>query len=107
MGVMKPFNPKAGATIVIPLVTTPAAATPIAEDCEQFVFFNASATAVAFIRVTVTDAGQAPVDASGTADMPIPPGAQIRLSFGLGKKALSVDASAADGFLYVTPGMGD
>lgn len=105
--VIKPFNPKAGATLTIANATTPAAAVALAEDCEQFVFYNSSATAIAFIRVTVTDAGGAAVAAVSTADMPIPPGAQVRLTFGLGKKSLSVDASAADGNLYVTPGMGD
>lgn len=105
---LKPFNPKPGGTISITNATTPAAAVSLDADCDQFVFYNSSATAIAFPRVTILSlTGDAAQTADSATDMPIPPGAQIRLTFGVGRKSISVDASAADGTLYVTAGHGN
>lgn len=105
---VKPFNPVGGGTIV---VTNSGTATPhtLAEFSDTFAFYNSSATAIAFIRVTAQPNGSGdPVGvATVSTDMPVPPGAQIRLEFGYGKKSLSAVASAADGNLYVTPGTGN
>lgn len=104
---LKPFQPKPGGTITIANATTPAAAVALDADSAQFALYNSSATAVAFVRVTSTDAGATAQAADSTTDMPIPPGAQIRLTFGMGRKSISADASAADGNLYVTAGIGN
>lgn len=103
----RPFQPVGGATVVIANAVSAATATVFTTGSE-LAFYNSSATAIAFIRVTrevlSTDPAQT---ATTTTDMPIPPGALIRLSFGLGRKAVSAIASAADGSLYVTPGHGN
>lgn len=103
----RPFQPIPGGTVVIANATSAAAATVFSAGSE-YVFYNSSATATAFIRMTSTPvSGDAAGTATTTTDMPIPPGAQIRLSFGVGRKSLSAIASAADGNLYVTPGHGN
>lgn len=107
MSMIKPFNPSPGGTIIIANATSPAAAVALSDGGEQFAFYNSSATAIAFVRVTSTEAGATPTAATTTVDFPIPPGAQIRLTFGLGKKSISAIASAADGNLYVTAGIGN
>lgn len=105
---VKPFNPRAGGTIVIANATSAAAAVPLHDLNDSFVFYNSSATAIGFIRVTKLDLSSDPAQtATTTADMPIPPGAQVRLNFGFGLKKISAIASAADGNLYVTAGTGN
>jgi hypothetical protein len=103
----RPFQPVGGQTVVIANATTAAAATLFSTGSE-YAFYNSSATAIAFIRMTSTPiAGDPAAVATITTDMPIPPGALIRLSFGVGRKSLTAIASAADGNLYVTPGHGN
>lgn len=103
-----PFNPSRDGTIVIPNATSASTPALIAEAGGQIALYNSSATAIAFIKVATIQAdADAGVNADLTTSMPVPPGAQIRLTIGLGRKKISAIASAADGNLYVTPGQGD
>jgi len=103
-----PFNPSRDGTIVIPNALVASAPALIADAGGQIALYNSSLTATAFIKVATIQAdGDAGVNADVTTSMPIPPGAQIRLTVGLGRKKISAIATAADGNLYVTPGQGD
>lgn len=103
----RPFQPVAGAGVIIANAVAAATATVFTIGSE-YAFYNSSATAIAFIRMTRSEPGDPTVPAATvTTDMPIPPGAFVRLSFGLGRKSLSAIASAADGNLYVMPGHGN
>lgn len=105
---VKPFNPRGGGTVTIANATSAAAAAMLPDTSDSFVFYNSSATAIVFIRVTILDQLADPAATALVAsDMPIPPGAQVRLNFGFGKKKISAVASAADGNLYVTAGTGN
>lgn len=108
-----PFNPSWVGTFYIPNAV--AASTPVAlSGPGQAVLYNSSATAIAFVRVSnlqsVTDTGT-PATVPGVVGaagcFPVPPGAQIRITVGVGHKTISAIASAADGNLYVTPGQGN
>lgn len=103
-----PFNPSRDGTIVIANAIAATTPTLIPEGGGQIALYNSSASAIVFIKVATIQAdGDAGVNADVTASMPIPPGAQIRLTVGLGRKKISAIATAADGNLYVTPGQGD
>lgn len=110
---MKPFQPKSGGTICIANSASASSPTLLDPTADQAVLYNSSATATAFWRCervfTESDAGTSAVVASaGTnGDMPIPPGAQVRVTVAEGLHKFSVIASAADGFLYITPGRGN
>lgn len=111
---IRPFQPKAGGTIAI--ANAIAASTPASldESCDAVALYNTSETATAYWRCQSlplpTTAGAnavVPVAAGAQGDMPIPPGGQIRLTVGSGLKKFSVIASAADGTLFITPGVGN
>lgn len=109
---MVPFNPAALGSTLIVNATGATAAVELDPGCSQFCFYNTSATAVVYIEVTNLDAGAtargAVIPASGVrGSFPVPPGAQIRLTLGTTRKAISAIASAADGNLIVSAGNGN
>jgi hypothetical protein len=109
---MKPFNPAGGQTFIMANAVGAASSTTAQaaamRNCDQIAFYNSSATAIAFVRVTVlNEPADTAVAATATTDIPIPPGMSMRLTFGIGPKKVSAIASAADGNLYVTPGVGN
>lgn len=109
MSETRPFAPVWGKTITVANAATATAAVSLPSDCDQIVLTNTSATARTFVRVTPhlnegsPPAGDAP---TVTADFPINPGAQIRLTVGPGPKVIRTIASAADGNIIITPGNG-
>lgn len=106
---IKPFCPKPGGTFVVANATSATADVAIDPDADQVVLYNSSATAIAFFRITTFPSNALGTGAAPTvtADMPVPPGAQIRITCGRGYKEIRCIASAADGNLYVTPGQGN
>jgi hypothetical protein len=109
-----PFQPYGSKTIA---VTNAVAASPpaiLASEADQVSLFNTSATAIAYWACQrLPDEASAgrnaviPVAGGAPGDMPIPPGAQIRLTVGIGPKKFSLISTAADGATLVTPGHGD
>lgn len=110
---IKPFQPVPSATIAIANGATASAPAALPSSTDTVAIYNSSATATAFFRCinlqSEDSAGSNAVAAAPGAlgDMPIPPLAQIRLSVGSGAKKFSAIASAADGTLYITPGVGN
>lgn len=102
----RPFQPIGGAGFIIANAVA-SAAEVVVTDGSEMSFYNSSATALAFVRVTreVTSADTAAA-ATVTTDQVIPPLALLRFSFGRGRKGVRAIASAADGSLYVMPGNG-
>ncbi len=106
---MRPFNPKAGGTIVIANATSATATQALDRDCPQLSLYNSSATAVAFFRITSfpdNTLGTA-VAPTVTTDMPVGPGERVVVTVGRAFNAIRCIASAADGNLYVTQGQGE
>jgi hypothetical protein len=104
----KPFFAKPGGTILIANAVVSAAGVILEESCEQVALYNSSATAISFVRISALSLPTDTIPAATlTADMPVPPGAQIRVSCAAGFKGIRAIASAADGNLYVTPGNGN
>jgi hypothetical protein len=106
---MRPFNPKAGGTIVIANATSATADQALDPDCSQLSLWNSSSTAISFFRITTypdntLGTGIAP---TVTADMPVGPRERIVITCGRGYKEIRCIASAADGSLYVTQGQGE
>lgn len=113
---IRPFQPKSGGTFFVANAVAASAPALLEDTCSQVTLYNSSATAVAYwrsqsINLTADAGSNAVVPTAGGApavgDIPIPPGAQIRLTVGFGLKKFSVIASAADGNLYITPGLGN
>lgn len=109
---MIPFNPRGLGTFAIANATSSSAAVALKGGDAQYVFYNSSATAIAYVEVTNTEGGSTARPAvvpttSVNGSFPIPPGAQVRITLGTGSKSLTAIASAADGNLYVTPGNGN
>lgn len=114
--IIKPFQPKTGATFFVANAVAASAPALLDETCGQVVLYNSSATALAFFRCQAlslpTDAGSNAVaptagGAPAVGDIPVPPNQRVRITVGYGFKKFSVIASAADGNLYITPGNGD
>lgn len=112
---LKPFQPKSGGTFYVANAVAASTQAALSESSDQVVLYNSSASAIAFWRCQNvqlnTDSGTSAVvpttaQTPPVGDIPIPPGAQIRLTVGFGPKKFSVIASAADGNLYITPGKG-
>lgn len=106
---VRPFQPKAGASSTT-IANATGASVPalLAEECEQVVLTNTSATAIAYWRCDAIDAvSDVPAQVVAATGFPVLPASQIRITVGLGKKKYSVIASAADGNLIVSPGYGD
>lgn len=105
----RPFQPIPGGTICIANATSASAIAALPESCQVVGLYNSSSTAIAYWRCQPNDsAAQASVPTVGTnGDEPIAPGEHIRLSVPFGPKKFSVIASAADGNLYITPGIGN
>ena len=101
-----PFCPHRGGTLTIAIAATASAAQALGDGRSRDVSLFNSGTAIAFVRVdvlpTVTDTG----GLATTADFPVPPGARLVISPGVGFKSISVIGSAANGNLYATPGHG-
>lgn len=109
---IRPFQPN-GSTIAIANGVASAPGT-LPEECTQVALYNTSSTATVYwtsrVLNTVTDPDPTaviPVAGGARGAMPIPPGAQVRLTVGAGMKKYAVIASAADGNLMITPGVGN
>lgn len=109
---MRPFQPIPSATIAQTNATSSEGGS-LPESCEQVALYNTSATAVVYWEcrtlTAAADTGPTAVVPAGETlgAMPIPPGAQIRLTVARGHKKYATIASAADGALVITPGIGD
>lgn len=107
-----PFQPADGATIAQANATTSAGGS-LPDNAAQVALFNTSATATVYWSCrslnSPADAGPTAVIPSGgtLGSIPVPPGAQIRLTVGRGPKKYATIASAADGALLITPGEGN
>jgi hypothetical protein len=109
MNEVRPFQPSAGGTIVIPNLVTPSAQINLTPDARTLELYNSSATAIAFVRVTSYPGNDFLPAASAptlTTDYPIRPNSTTRVTVGIGYKAIRTIASIADGNIYVTPGTG-
>jgi hypothetical protein len=103
-----------GASFLI--ANTATASTPrlLPEGCNQVALYNTSTTAIAYVRVqplsrstdTMPEAVVPTTGDPAVGDIPVPPGAQIRITCGWNWKSISAIASAEDGNLVVTPGYG-
>lgn len=109
---IRPFQPN-GSTIAVANSVSSVSGT-LPEECSQVALYNTSATATVYWTSrtlnAVADAAPAaviPVDGGAVGAMPIPPGAQVRLTVGAGLKKYAAIASAADGNLLITPGIGN
>lgn len=108
---VRAFNPIWGATTRVSNSATATAALVLPADSDTVALTNSSATATVFVRVTTYEDQGAPTtgDApTATTDMPILPLSQIRIFTAAQgtPKLIRTIASAADGFIYVTPGKG-
>lgn len=114
MSNIPPFQPMGGASFLIANATSASTPRLLPEGCNQVALHNTSATAIAYVRVQPlslsTDSKPSAVVPTtadpAVGDMPVPPGAQIRITCGWNWKSISAIASAADGNLVVTPGYG-
>jgi glucose/arabinose dehydrogenase len=103
-----------GATTRVSNATSATATVAAPYDCDGLVLTNSSTTATAFIRVTYYESavdaaaavsGNSGVAPTATTDLPILPASQIVRYVQKGKhKVFRTIASAADGYLYVSPG---
>jgi hypothetical protein len=109
---LPPFNPGVNQTIAQTNSATSAGGS-LPDSAGQVALYNSSATAIAYFVCnrlnSEADAGPTAVIPSGgtRGSMPVPPGAQIRISVARGPKKYAVIASAADGILFITPGDGN
>ena len=107
-----PFDPGINDTIAQANATSSAGGV-LPEDTNTVVLYNTSTTATAYFVCTPTTGGVTPIAAlvpvagGATGSMPIPPGAQIRITVPVGPKAYRTIASAADGNLMITAGRGN
>lgn len=113
---IKPFQAHNGATFYVANAVVASAPALLDQDTDTVALYNSSTTAVAYWRCVglslATDPGASAVvptaaQTPAVGDIPIPPGAILRLSVGSGWKRFSVIASAADGNLFITPGTGN
>lgn len=107
---VRPFQPIAGKSFYVANSATGSNPAELPEPCNVVALYNTSTTAVAYWRCEPYDTSntnKATVATTSAGDMAIPPTTQIRLSVGLGRKQFSVIASAADGNLIITPGIGN
>ena len=111
---IRPFYPKAGGTIAIANGITASVAASLDESCDTVALYNSSSTAIAYWHCkslpSHTSSGPTatvPVAGGANGGIPIPPLNLIRLGIGSGPKKFSTIASAADGTLYITPGVGN
>ncbi len=108
---VKPFAPAEGKTTTVANATSATAAVVLPYDCATVVITNGSTTATVFVRVTYY--ASASDTMTGTAptvllDLPILPSQQIRRGVQPGSfKVIRTIASAADGNVYITPGVGN
>ena len=106
-----PFDPGINETIAQANAIS-SAGDVLPEDANVVALYNTSATATAYFVCTPIRTGDTPVAAvvpsGGTrGSMPVPPGAQIRVTVPVGMKAYRTIASAADGILMITSGRGN
>lgn len=105
---LKPFQPVPGGTIKIVNATSASSPVALPQQADQVALYNNSATALAWVCIggidRSTDTGRSAVVEK---DMPLPPGALIRVTCAYNYKTISVIASEADGSVYVTPGHGN
>jgi hypothetical protein len=110
---IKPFQPATKGTIAIANSTSASASAAFPSSADTVALYNSSSTATAFFRCDslISESGSGAVAVAavpGTpGDFPVPPLAQIRISVSTGPKKFSTIASAADGTLYITPGVGN
>jgi len=110
---IRPFQPMPAGTIAQANAATTAGGS-LPESCGMVSLYNTSTTATVFwecrLLNAVTDAGPTaviPIAGGVTGGFPVAPGEHVRLSVGAGNKKYATIASAADGILYITPGMGN
>jgi hypothetical protein len=110
MADIRPFQPISGKSFYVANSATGSNPAELPESCDSVVLYNTSATAVAYWRCDpydTTNVNKAVVATTSAGDLPIPPSQQIRVSVGKNRKQFSVIASAADGNLIITPGIGN
>lgn len=105
----RPFSPSWGSTTEVTNAISATAAVVLPKDRDCVVLTNTSSTARVHVYVTpyldesTVPTGTAPTTSTG---LPILPGQQIRIYVGPGLKVIRTIATAADGFLFITPGSG-
>lgn len=103
------FSPAWGRTTSVTNATSATAAVVLPKTSDEIALANTSATAVVYVMITpyldeaTVPTGTAPTTSTG---FPILPSAQIRLHVGPGLKVIRTIASAADGSIIITPGVG-
>lgn len=108
---LKPFEPIQSGTRYVANSGTASALADLPESCDVVALYNTSTTATAFFHCHPYDSSNTTIavlpTTSPVGDIPVPPSQQIRISVPKGKKQFSVIATAADGNLYITPGVGN
>ncbi len=108
---LKPFEPVAHGGFYVANATSASTLADLPESADVVALYNTSDTAIVFWHChpySADNTTQATVPTtSPVGDMPIPPGMLVRLSVPKGRKQFSVISSAADGNLYIMPGVGN
>lgn len=105
------FTPVPGKTTTVSNATSATAQVLLPKDCSEVRLTNTSTTATAYVRITSYLDSTPPADAAANAptttdDYPILPSSQVTIGVGEGYKFIRTIASAADGSIKITPGMG-
>lgn len=103
------FSPAWGRTTSVTNAVAATAAVVLPKAADEVALTNTSATAITYVMVTTyldeatTPTGTAPTSTTG---FPVLPSTQVRLHVGAGLKVIRTIASAADGAIIITPGVG-
>ena len=103
------FSPAWGRTTSVTNATSATAAVALPKTSDEIALANTSATAIVYVMITpymdeaTVPTGTAPTSTTG---FPVLPSSQVRLHVGPGLKVIRTIASAADGSIIITPGVG-
>lgn len=103
------FSPAWGRTTSVTNALSATAAVVLPKSADEIGLTNTSLTAIVYVMLTpyldeaTTPSGVAPTSTTG---FPVLPSSQVRLHVGLGLKVIRTIASAVDGEIIITPGVG-
>jgi len=103
------FSPAWGDTTNVTNAIAATAAVALPKQADEVMLTNTSATAITYVIVTpyldeaTVPTGTAPTASNG---FPVLPASQVRVYVGAGCKVIRTIASAADGAIIITPGVG-